>query len=123
MKNTFDFDFKTGEFVLENGNPVILTGLDALKLWVQKCIRTQLGRYRIYNGNGYGANIEDLVIGKSYGFDFVESELKREIETALLRHDDIHSIDSFSVRKQSTTLNISFTITTSYGEEMLSYDI
>lgn len=123
MKNTFDFDFKTGEFVLENGNPVILTGLDALKLWVQKCIRTQLGRYRIYNGNGYGANIEDLVIGKKCGAGFMESELKREIETALLRHDDIHSIDKFSVTKKGTALNISFTISTAYGEETLSYDI
>ena len=85
MKKTFDFDFKAGEFRMKNGNPVVLSGIDALKLWIQKCIRTQLNRYSIYMGKQYGANIEDLVIGKSYNFDFAESELRREIETALLR--------------------------------------
>ena len=25
MKNTFDFDFKNGEFRMKNGNPVVLT--------------------------------------------------------------------------------------------------
>ena len=67
MKNTFDFDFKNGEFRMKNGNPVVLTGIDALKLWIEKTIRTQLNRYSIYKNRQYGANIEDLVIGKTYG--------------------------------------------------------
>ena len=79
MKNTFDFDFKIGEFRMKNGNPVVLTGIDALKLCIEKTIRTQLNRCSIYKGRQYGANIEDLVIGKSYGVDFAESELQREI--------------------------------------------
>lgn len=121
MKNTYAFDFAEGEFIFENGDAVTLTGISALKLWIEKMLRTQAGRYRLYRGKEYGANIEDLVIGKSYKYDFAESELKREIETALLRHDDIQSIDSFSATKQGTVLNISFTLTTSYGEETLSY--
>ena len=73
MKKTFDFDFSNGEFVMKDGNPVILSGINALKLWIQKCMRTQLYRYSIYKDKQYGANIEDLVIGKSYNFDFAES--------------------------------------------------
>ena len=124
MKNTYNFDFKQGEFVMSGNDVSVLTGIDALKLWAEKTIRTQLGRYSIYNGRNYGANIEDLVIGKSYGFDFVESELKREIETALLRHEDILSMDSFSVVKSGAVLNISFTLSTVYGKlnEEVSYD-
>ena len=81
---------------MKNGNPVVLTGIDALKLWIEKTIRTQLNRYSIYKGRQYGANIEDLVIGKTYGIDFAESELRREIEIALLKNEDIHNMDSFS---------------------------
>ena len=50
MKNTFDFDFKNGEFRMENGNPVVLSGIDALKMWIKKYLRTQLNRYSIYKG-------------------------------------------------------------------------
>lgn len=124
MKKTFDFDFKAGEFKMKNGNPVVLSGIDALKLWIQKCIRTQLNRYSIYKGRQYGANIEDLVIGKSYNFDFAESELRREIETALLQNEDIQSMSSFSVEKTGSALDISLTLITVYGKvsEVYTYD-
>ena len=124
MKKTFDFDFESGEFVIKNGNPVVLSGIDALKLWVRKCIRTQLNRYYIYKGKQYGANIEDLIIGKSYGIDFVESELRREIETALLQNEDIQRMSSFSVKRAGSTLDISFTLITVYGKvsEVYTYD-
>lgn len=124
MKKTFDFDFKAGEFRMKNGNPVVLSGIDALKLWIQKCIRTQLNRYSIYKGRQYGANVEDLVFGKSYNFDFAESELRREIETALLQNEDIQSMSSFSVKKTGSTLDISLTLITVYGKvsEVYTYD-
>lgn len=124
MKNTYNFDFKQGEFILNNGSVSVITGIDALRHWIDKTIRTQTGRYSIYNGKNYGANIEDLIIGKSYGFDFVESELKREIETALLQHDDILSINNFTVQKNGTVLDVTFTLKTVYGniDKEISYD-
>lgn len=124
MKNTFAFDFKAGEFVMKNGNPVVLTGIDALRLWVEKVIRTQSGRYFIYKGKRYGTNIEDLVVGKSYKFDFAESELRREIEEALLQHEDIQRVESFTAEKVGSVLNIEFTLLTVYGEikEVFTYD-
>lgn len=124
MKKTFAFDFKTGDFVMKNGNPVVLTGIDALKLWIEKVMRTQSGRYSIYNGEQYGTNIEDLVIGKSYKFDFAESELRREIEEALLQHEDIKRVENFTAEKIGSVLNIEFTLLTVYGEikEVFTYD-
>ena len=59
MKRTFQFDFKAGEFVMKNGVPIEVNGQEALKLWIEKCLRTQLGRYKIYENKIYGANIED----------------------------------------------------------------
>lgn len=124
MKNTYNFDFKQGEFVMSGGTVDVLTGIDALRLWIDKTIRTQFGRYSIYKGKNYGANIEDLTIGKSYGFDFVESELKREIETALLQHEDILSMNNFTVQKNGTVLDVTFTLKTVYGniDKEISYD-
>lgn len=122
MKNTFAFDFKVGEFIMKNGSPVILTGVDALKLWIQKCIRTQLDRYSIYKGKRYGVNIEDLVIGKNYGLDFAESELRRELETALLLNEDIYSLSAFSIKNNKSVMTIYFKLITSYGEVTDIYD-
>ena len=109
---------------MKNKNPVELEGVDALKLWIEKCIRTQLDRYSIYKGKRYGANIEDLVIGKSYGSGFVESELRREIEEALLRHEDILSLSSFSIATKRKLMEITFSLATTYGElsEVYVYD-
>jgi hypothetical protein len=121
MRNTFDFDFKNYEFKMKNGTAVVLKGSDALRLWIEKCLRTQLDRYEMYKS--YGANIEDLTIGKTYSLDFIESELKREIETALLLHDDIQSMSNFAVNAIGSKLSVSFTLTTAYGEEDLSYDL
>ena len=125
MKNTYNFDFKQGEFVFEKGTAVVLTERNALMLWVEKAIRTQIDRYNRYSGKKYGADIEDLVIGKSYGFDFVESEMKREIETALLRHEDILAVTGFSAVRSSSALNVTFTLKTIYGNitEEFAYDI
>lgn len=122
MKDTFLFNFKKCDFVMDGGNSVTVTGIDALKVWIDKILHTQLNRYKIYSGTSYGANIENLFIGKSYGFAFASSELKREIETALLQHDDIYSVSDFTIAKDGDRLNVAFKIKTAYGEEAYVYD-
>lgn len=122
MKDTFLYDFKACDFVMENGDPVMVSGMDALKVWITKILHTQLNRYDIYAGTSYGANIEDLVIGKGYSAAFIQSELKREIETALLQNADIEYVSDFTLTKEQDKLDISFTIGTVYGEETYIYD-
>lgn len=122
MKDTFLYDFKACDFVMENGDPVTVSGMDALKVWITKILHTQLNRYDIYAGTSYGANIEDLVIGKGYSAAFIQSELKREIETALLQNADIEYVSDFTLTKEQDKLDISFTIGTVYGEETYIYD-
>ena len=122
MKDTFLYDFKACDFVMENGDPVTVSGMDALKVWITKILHTQLNRYDIYAGTSYGANIEDLVIGKGYSAAFIQSELKREIETALLQNADIEYVSDFTLTKEQDKLDISFTIGTVYGEDTYIYD-
>lgn len=122
MKDTLKFDFETGEFVIKNGNPVVLTGKDALVMWIEKLLKTQLNRYKPYLNTGYGVNVGDLIIGNTYNIDFTESELKRELELALLQHKDINSVTSFSVERKGAVLNVTMKLDTAYGEITERYD-
>ena len=124
MKKTYKFDFESGDYVLENGIPIELSGIDALKMWIEKTIRTQLGRYKLYRGKSYGTNIEDLVIGHTYKVDFAYSEIKRELEKSLLQHEDIHEMSSFDIDYTKSKMNISFTLKTAYGTdtEVIGFD-
>lgn len=122
MKDTFLYDFKTCDFVMENGKPVTVSGVDALNVWIEKILRTQLNRYEIYTDTGYGTNIEDLIIGKGYSTAFVQSELKREIETALLQNEDITEVKSISLSREKDLLTVEIALETVYGEETYIYD-
>lgn len=122
MKDTFLYDFKDCDFVMEDGDPIKVSGIKALKVWITKILHTQLNRYQIYAGTSYGANIEDLVIGKGYSTAFIQSELRREIETALLQNEDIEYVLDFVLTRDKDKLDISFTVGTVYGEETYVYD-
>ena len=122
MKDTFLYDFKVCDFVMDDGDPVKVSGIEALKAWITKILHTQLNRYQIYAGTSYGANIEDLVIGKGYSTAFIQSELRREIETALLQNEDIEYVSDFVLTREKDKLDISFTVGTVYGEETYIYD-
>lgn len=116
MKNTFAFDFVRGEFILDGeGGIKTVSGIDALKVWIEKILRTQYDRYKLYNGTNYGSNIEDLTIGRTYSATFADSELKREIETALLKNEDILSITSISISRKGKTLTVDISMSTVYG--------
>lgn len=60
MKNSYKFDFTDNEFVFVNGDCKRISGIDALKQWIEKILRTQLGVYAMYMT--YGSNIKDLVM-------------------------------------------------------------
>lgn len=94
-KISFVFDFETGDFVVEDGKIKQCTGDEAIEIWVQKICRTEKNRYRVYDDTVYGVIIEDLTIGTRYTMDFVESELRRELEEALLQNEQIIGLASF----------------------------
>ena len=99
LGKSFLFDFSKGDFVIQNGK---LVQTDDISVWIEKIIRTEKERYKIYNDTDYGVRLEDLVIGTNYDLAFAESEIRREIEDALLTHPKITGISNFSfIRKPS----------------------
>ena len=107
---SFLYDFSKGDFVIRDGKLVPCDSLEAIKVWIEKIIRTEKNRFPIYDGTEYGCYLEDLIIGNNYTVEFVEAELKREIEEALLQHPKITSIGSFSLHRDKTLLSVTLEV-------------
>ncbi len=116
MKKTLDFDFTKNEFISRSGRLTEVSEINALRVWMNKILRTVLHRYPVYSGTDYGAQIEDLLIGKNFDIDFAKSELQREIEAALLKNEEITGVSGFSFTADNGILNVNFTVKTIYGE-------
>lgn len=110
---SFLFDFEKGDFVLRDGKLVEVYGKEALKIFVKKTLRTQRYRFEIYKDVDYGINTADL-IGTSYPKDFVHSEMRREIITALTAHPFIDNILNFEFEKVGSSLKVKFVVATAY---------
>ena len=48
------FDFDSGDFVVRDGKLVECDGIDAIKVWIEKILHTEKGRYTIYTDTEYG---------------------------------------------------------------------
>ena len=107
---SFLYDFSKGDFVIRDGKLVPCDSLEAIKVWIEKIIRTEKNRFPIYDGTEYGCYLEDLIIGNNYTVEFVEAELKREIEEALLQHPKITSIGSFTLHRDKTLLSVTLEV-------------
>lgn len=114
-----DFDFSTNEFRLEFGEVKQLTGDEAIKKWIEKALKTEKNRYRIYDNEEYGIVLEDLVIGNTYEQGFAQSEIKREIEETLLKNTLIDSVDNFSFNFVNDALTINFTVNKFVSQEVV----
>lgn len=106
------FDFNKGDFVVRDGKLVECDGMDAMKVWIEKILKTEKGRYRIYDGTGYGCQLEDLIIGNTYTLEFTEAELKREVEEAILKNPLVISVSNFTLTKTANALTIQIEVKT-----------
>lgn len=134
--SSFLYDFKNKEFIYENGNPVIVYGKEALKVWIEKAIRTRATTYEIYEntdddgflrGRPYGTNIWRLVRGQKLPDLVIQAETKRDIEEILLRNHLIKRIENYEVQQgvdgMSFMLQITFDVITVKGEEDFSMEV
>lgn len=117
---SFLFDFEKGDFVVKDGKLVTIDGIEAIKMWITKVLKTEKGRFKIYEQENkeleYGINIEDLIIGQNYPQSFIEAELKREITTALTKHSSIDNLSDFNIERNNSFLKINFKVNLKSGE-------
>lgn len=111
-----DFDFEKGEFVIEDGAPKVLEGVEALRVWIEKAIRTARYRFPVYSFS-YGCELEDI-IGLDLPQVVLESEIPRIIKEALIYDDRISDVSDFKIERDKDYLVVEFTVTTFDGQTL-----
>lgn len=107
---SYMFDFENGDFVVRDGKLIECDSIDAIKVWIEKILRTEKGRYPIYDNTEYGCHLEDLIIGNSYTAEFIEAELKREIEDALKQNPQITSVTNFNITRNTNAITVTLEV-------------
>ena len=120
------FDFEKGEFVFSpGGNIQLVTGIEELKNQIRKAMHTPLGRYKIYDGSGWGTRIEDVVIGKNLPREYKLAEVERCIRETIENLYGVERVDGFNVKQSGDVLTVKYNLHTIFGkvedEEVLVY--
>lgn len=105
----FYFDETTGKL-----SGQVVEGVEALKGWIYFALRISRYRYPIYSWN-YGCELE-TIISNTYDDEYLESEVKRFIEEALLINPYILEVSDVSVNKENDKINVSCKVETKYGD-------
>jgi hypothetical protein len=113
---TFLYDFVKGDFVIKDGKLVEIEGIEAIKVWIEKILRTEKFKFEIYMSNEYGTTIKQLVQGRKVPQFFLQSEVKREVEEALKKNVEIDRVEDFRTDQNMTTLIICFRVVLKSGD-------
>ena len=105
----YGIDFETGELT-----GAIVTGKEALKVWIWNCLHTERFRYAIYSWQ-YGVEYEQY-IGQTVENEFLIADAQTETEEALTVNPYISGISDFEISFAGSKLNISFTAETTLGD-------
>ena len=98
-----------------NGHKILLTGDDALKVWIAKVCRTERYVWLAYSRR-FGIELYPF-INKVMGVGERKSELQRMLVEALMVNPYIKSIDSITLNEANhgKDMEINLTLTTIYG--------
>ena len=107
------WDFKTDRAIFNDGNPKIVFGNEAIKVWVYKAIKTVRYQHEIYSWD-YGCEIESL-LGKRFNIGFIQSEAKRFIREALSINPYITNISKIDVNFEDDDLLVKVELESIYG--------
>ncbi len=103
-----------------NGEPVIVTGQEAVKSWAYRALKTR--RYaQIQNSWDYGNDMY-LLIGQPWQKETKIAEAKRYVDECLLQNPYITGISDFTADFYDDTVSICFTLETVYGSSYMSLD-
>ena len=108
------WDFRRDQPIWRSGRPVYVTGADAVLVWAWNCIHTERFAHDVFTAD-YGQDLSGL-IGQPYGDEVRQSEAIRKLREALLVNPYITAVDQIDVSFQGSVLQISFNLTTVYGE-------
>lgn len=116
---SFVFDFTQGDFITQDGKIVEATEYESIKIWIQKILRTEKFKFRIYKKEDttmeYGITLMDLIINNNYPLTYLKAEITREITETLLTNPLIESVDSFVFDRNKLILSVTFNVNLTDG--------
>ncbi|SHH15026.1 DUF2634 domain-containing protein [Desulfosporosinus lacus] len=114
----YAWDFENNDFLLVDGKNAIVTGKEAIKVWVWKALQTKKYRYRAYTSK-YGHELDSL-INQGFSTGALKAELERYLKESLLVNVYITGVKTIDITIDGSKTDVSFTVTTVYGEVSVS---
>lgn len=116
----YAYNFENNCLKLENGVTYLVEKNEALKIWIYKTLHTERFRYIAYT-HAYGNEVYKL-IGQNIQSDITYSEIKRFIIEAIMVNPYIKELTNFQFKQIGSCINISFYVTTIYGDMTYKMD-
>lgn len=114
MYKEVKWDYENNIPVFVNGKPVVVSGKEAVLVWIWKTLQTPRYRYEIYTWD-YGSEIESL-IGLPFTEELKQSEATRYVRECLLVNPYITDVKNITVSFSGDKLSIGCEVETIYGE-------
>lgn len=116
------YDFERNEFLTnENGLPYLVSGNEALKIWVFWAVTTAK-RHWIANSRAYGSEIERMV-GLPVSVAIKSSELKRTIKESIEQCEYVKHVDSIETSFDDGLLSIDVQLKSVYNEGWVNLSV
>lgn len=106
---TYRLDLETGRI---RG---MVDGLEAVNQAIQKALLTPRFRCMIYD-NQYGSELKQIIIAEDVTPEFVETEVPRLVQEALLADSRVLEVADFALDIAGERVSVRFTAETIFGE-------
>ena len=107
-------DWDKGCFATRNGAHYLVSGVEALKIWVRCALHGESVRYLCSaHSAGYGNQLADMM-GESMDRGILENRLRREIRETLLFSPYITAVDGFVFTREGGRVTVKCTVHTLY---------
>ncbi len=112
------WDFEGDKPLFQRGEPVVVTGLEAVMVWVWNALKTERFRYR-HHSRSYGNETERLT-GQNFTGDLKRAEAARYFREALEPNPYITGVDGITAKLEGDVLTVTGTVRTIYGDKEVS---
>ena len=112
----YGVDFTTGQLT-----GTIVEGLEAIKVWIWGCLRTERYRHAIYSWQ-YGVEYEQY-IGQTVTDEYLQNDCQSETEEALMVNPYITGLSDFEASFSGSKLHVKFTVETILGNLEVDTDV
>lgn len=115
------WDFDADRPIFTQGEPVLVYGLEAVKVWAWNAMKNVRFRYRHHTW-GYGCELERLT-GQSFDGDVKRAEAARYFREALEINPYITGIENITASLMGDTLTVQGLMRTIYGQSEVAVSV